>query len=53
MPPPSPVWTRKGEYCNAAFRIDVKVAGEWYTSEKVTLKVKGAPKPKEREPGPA
>jgi hypothetical protein len=50
MPPPSPVWTRKGEYHNATFRMDVRIEGGWYTSEKVKLNVKGAPKSKEREP---
>src|SRR5262245_39282667 len=46
MPPPSPVWTRKGEYHNATFRMDVKIEGGWYTSDKVRLNVKGAPKSK-------
>ncbi len=49
MPPPSPVWTRKGEYTNATFEMRVKVADVWYASDEVQVNVKGAAKEKEKK----
>ena len=52
MPPPSPVWTQKGQYNNATFEMRVKIADLWYASEEVRLNVKGAAQEKEtKSPG--
>ena len=51
MPPPSPVWTQKGQYNNSTFEMRVKIGDVWYASEEVRLNVKGAPKEKEKSPG--
>ena len=55
MPPPSPVWASKREvgsekvYNNATFKICVRIEGRTYESARVDLKVKGAPKKKNKD----